>query len=138
MVYMTAAELAEKLGISTKKLRGFLRKDGTFKNPGSGGKYSFDNSEAARVIKRWNANQSKKPSTPRHAAPINANGGPVPSGKRSADDSIPLRMALSRDPAVQAEVRKMVRERNARLEAQLRASGCHISQTGVAKKSRVA
>ena len=136
---MDANQLAEKLGTTGKKLRNFIRKSGVVTTVGSGGKYDFDKSDVVRVTKRWNEHTSgKSAASPRPAAPVNATGGPIPSHVSTGDDTIPLRVALSNNPNTRREVRRLARARDERLQAQLRATNSHITQSGVARKSRIA
>lgn len=53
---LTAPQLAQQIGTDPKTLRRFLRENDSYRNPGSGKRYSFTKSEAAsveRAFKNW-------------------------------------------------------------------------------------
>jgi predicted SprT family Zn-dependent metalloprotease len=94
----SAPELAEQLGVDAKTLRRFLRENGSFRNPGSGARYTFTASEAKSVEKAFNSWRSGKSSA-------KTTNGAKPKSKTSD-----------------------VKKRIDTLEAGLKAQGNHISQ----------
>lgn len=119
---MNTAEVAAQLKTTPKVLRRFLRADPTFRNAGSGGRYNFEKSDLPVLKKRFQAWQEKAASKPRTKAP-----------RRTADvegnsDVIDARLLRSKDPRVQAEIKRRAEARVDRLEKMLKAKGLHISQ----------
>lgn len=101
----SAPQLAEKIGTDSKTLRHFLRQNDSFRNPGSGGRYSFTESEARSVEKAFNAWRRARRS------------------QTSGDTS-----ARGKTQKSAAGGKKRAQERVDSLEASLLASGKHISQ----------
>lgn len=50
---MNTSEVAERMNISPRELRKFLRADPEFKNAGCGGKYTFTAADITRLKKRY-------------------------------------------------------------------------------------
>jgi hypothetical protein len=109
----SAAEAAAELGIDAKKLRSLVRDAPSFKNAGSGGRYTFRASDMP-ALRRLVAAHQGKPKTTRSR------------GKTLIADAPGLPILVARnDPAA---VRAITEERVDRLEAALKATGKHISQ----------
>lgn len=99
---ISAPQLARKIGTDPKTLRRFLRENDSFRNPGSGKRYEFTESEASSVekaFKLWNG--LRRSQTSRNTSVKNKQ-------QRDSKDS-----ACKRIDA---------------LEASLKSSGKHISQ----------
>lgn len=111
---LTAAEAATELGTDPKTLRRFLRQDPTYRNAGSGGRYTFTDDDLPKLKERYLAWQGR----PRSARQNGIEDAP----------GLPARVARSRDPRDLATVRALSTERVDRLEAALREKGLHISQ----------
>jgi hypothetical protein len=123
---VNAKEAADKIGTDAKTLRRFIRSGkSTFKAVGSGDRYDFDEKDIPTLRKRFEEWRS----------------GATKSNKRQAsstvkvkkfidqDEPMPVSMLSHRMTRSQREARDAAsRARVDRLEAQLRASGKHISQ----------
>lgn len=119
MQHFNTSELAAELGTTPRTLRIFLRACPEYSNAGSGGRYDFttaDLPQLKRLFADWN-----KPKTERKAR----------VKKSAGDQGLPWKIAMSKDPADIARVRRLSEERVDRLEAALRERGLHISQMNV-------
>ncbi|MGH3834110.1 MAG: hypothetical protein ACRDSF_00180 [Pseudonocardiaceae bacterium] len=125
---MTPKEVADKLGVSAKTLRSFLRRDPKYKSPGSGGAYDltgFKFSDIEREFNGWR--NAITPRAKRSAASAEELISPL-----LGEDDKPISVRrLKRGTVpddVKADARKINRDRIARLEAALLSRGLHISQ----------
>lgn len=124
---MNTREIADKLGTDPKRLRRFLRSDVTYRNAGQGGRYEFTDRDVPTLKKRfdaWDAAASAKTTerprkTRRSTTRVDE---PMP-------DYIASKPASKLTTAEREERDRRSRERVDRLEARLKASGLHISQS---------
>lgn len=132
---MDTSTVAARLGTTPRRLRQFLRSEGsTFQAVGSGARYDFTERDLPALNDRfhtWNGSKAVKMTV---VVPV-----------RRADDDVdrqvwheeekerggPLELDDIRRPEVRARVRAIARQQEARLNAQLLACGLHITQMRV-------
>lgn len=117
---LTSKIVAEELGTEPRTLRRFLRDDVTYKNAGSGGRYSFTERDLPTLRKRFAAWQS---GVEARRAKRDTSG--LVNRPRAAADREPDVIKI---PRCTAELKRKEREQIERLEARLRECGLHISQ----------
>lgn len=124
---MTPKEVADKLGVSAKTLRSFLRRDPKYKSPGSGGSYDLSRFKFADIEKEFNAwRNAITPRARRSSAQAEELIAPL-SGNSRALPVTRLRRGEVPDD-VKQDARRINQERINRLEAALLSRGMHISQ----------
>jgi DNA-binding transcriptional MerR regulator len=124
---MNTSQAAAELGTTPRALRAFLRKDPTYRNAGSGGRYDFEPTDIPVLRKRFEAAKDDKVKQPKAPRPQKTRKN-VFDGESSADRIHPT-LLRSRDPKDRAMIKKLAEERVDRLEAALKARGLHISQS---------
>lgn len=118
---MDTKTVADRLGVTPKDLRRFLRSDPTYNNAGSGGRYSFTEQDMPTLEKRFRAAQAKNAGRPKVKRKVKSTTGEIPAMPVSI-----LGRKLS--SAERARRDELSRKRVDALEARLRATGKHISQ----------
>jgi hypothetical protein len=134
---MDTATVAQHLGTTPRRLRQFLRSEGsTFVAVGSGARYDFTDDDLPALRTRWETWSGTKAPTPT-PTPVRA----------AADDSTRLRDAEVwaeegpvelpdiRDPRVRAAVRARAEAEERRLDHLLLAAGLHITQMRVRERA---
>jgi len=104
---LSATQLAQMINTDPKTLRRFLRENESFRNPGSGGRYSFTQKEAEsvqRAFKSWSSTRTKR-------------------SKTSSSDS-----AKGKTQMTSEQRQSAARTRVDALEKSLKSNGKHISQ----------
>jgi hypothetical protein len=133
---MDTTSVAEHLGTTPRKLRAFLRSEGsTFAAVGSGARYDFTDADLPALRSRWAAWTGTRVPTPAPSPvrPAGANSAGHQAARDRAvwDEEGPIVLADIRDPAVRAVVRARAKAEEARLDALLLAAGLHITQMRV-------
>lgn len=124
---MTPKEVADKLGVSAKTFRSFLRRDPKYKSPGSGGAYDLSGFKFSDIEREFNAwRNAITPRTKRSDVDVEKLVEPL----TSKDQSLPVSIlscsgVRGRD---RERVRKLTQQRVDRLEAALLSRGLHVAQ----------
>lgn len=128
---MNAKEAADKIGTDAKTLRRFIRSGkSTFKAVGSGDRYEFEEKDIPTLRMRFEE-WRQSPSRGARLAPNTRSDKGLYKVKKfvDQDEPMPVSMLGKQMTRAQREARDIAsRARVDRLEAQLRASGKHISQ----------
>lgn len=103
---LSAPQLAAEIGTDPKTLRRFLRENDSFRNPGSGKRYTFTPREAESVKRAFNAWDGTR------------------TRRQTTGDTRPK----NKSERTAAEREKRAKERVDALETSLRARGVHIDQ----------
>jgi hypothetical protein len=134
---MDTATVAEHLGTTPRKLRQFLRSDGsTFVAVGSGARYDFTEDDLPALRTRWASWSGTSAPTPT-PAPVR----PATDDSQRRKDALVWaeegRVTLPdiRNPAVRAAVRARAKAEEDRLDALLLAAGLHITQMRVRERA---
>jgi hypothetical protein len=132
---MDTRAVADALNTDPKTLRRFLRdKSTSFIPVGSGSRYNFTSADLDAIraqFEPWSQRQAAKASE----KPVRARSTVARTGVTRADrdaavwaEEAPVVLEDIRNPRVRAEVRRLAREAEARLTAQLLAAGLHVTQ----------
>lgn len=119
---MNTREMAEAVGTDPKTLRAFLRASDDYNNVGSGAQYKFTKSQIRPMKKKFDAWLAARDEAK------NNRPAPKPRKVKGDDDGLPVETLTRRSRAAKEKAAQISRERAARLEAALRATGKHISQ----------
>lgn len=110
----TAPQAAEKLGVDPKTFRRFLRSHASYRNVGTGQRYSFTDTDMPGLTTQFNAwNKTRAKRTAPDAKPARS---------KSSAKSTPERVESA------TESRARAKERVDALETSLKRRGVHISQ----------
>lgn len=142
---MDTSEVAQKLGITPRTLRQFLRSPmSTFVAVGSGARYDFNDRDLAMIEKRffeWQGAGKPRPDDGKKTKPESkVKPRPKAEIQREEDEAVwaeekDVKLEDIRDPRVRARVKRDARRAEDRLTMMLMARGMHISQLGDRKVS---
>jgi hypothetical protein len=127
---MDTATVAEHLGTTPRKLRQFLRSDGsTFVAVGSGARYDFTEDDLPALRTRWASwsGTSAPAPTPAPVRPAADDSQRRRDAQVWAEEGV-VALPDIRNPAVRAAVRARAKAEENRLDALLLAAGLHITQ----------
>ena len=130
---MDTSAVAEALNTTPRRLRQFLRSEGsTFQAVGSGARYDFTASDLPALSTRFHAWAGTKGPRP---APVLTVAPPKPDqiarDRAVWDEEGPIQLEDIRRPDVRARVRQVAAAQERRLDARLMAVGLHITQMRV-------
>lgn len=134
---MDTATVAQHLGTTPRKLRAFLRSDGsTFVAVGSGARYDFTEDDLPALRTRWAAWSGTTAPTPTPAPVVR----PADDSQRRKDAEVwaeegSVALPDIRNPKVRADVRRIAKAQEDRLDALLLAAGLHITQMRVRERA---
>lgn len=116
---LTSKLVASELGTEPRTLRRFLRDDPTYRNAGSGGRYTFTMSDMPTLKKRfakWQAGVEERRGKRDTSGLVNK-----PKASEPEPDTITI-------PRCTPYIKQLEREQVERLDARLKECGLHITQ----------
>lgn len=128
---MDTNQVADKLGTTPRRLRQFLRSQGsTFQAVGSGARYEFTDRDLPTLNSRfheWNGSKA----APMQLITVTERRSDDAKDRKVWDEEGPIVLEDIRIPKVRERVRRIAAEQEARLDMRLLAAGLHITQMRV-------